>query len=70
MPLQDFHPAVSRWFSDRLGEPTTIVLGGGVCPAGAAWFASRLPRLPELIRPIYVQQGIIATPVESSVQLG
>jgi ATP-dependent Lhr-like helicase len=22
MPLQDFHPAVSRWFSDRLGEPT------------------------------------------------
>ena len=23
MPLHDFHPAVSRWFSDRLGEPTT-----------------------------------------------
>ncbi len=22
MPLHDFHPAVSRWFSDRLGEPT------------------------------------------------
>jgi ATP-dependent helicase Lhr and Lhr-like helicase len=22
MPLLDFHPAVSRWFSDRLGEPT------------------------------------------------
>ena len=21
MPLHDFHPAVSRWFSDRLGEP-------------------------------------------------
>jgi MFS family permease len=56
--------------ADRLGEPTTIVLGGGVCLAGAAWFASRLPRLRELIRPIYIQQGIIATPVESSVQLG
>ena len=23
MPLHDFHPVVSRWFSDRLGEPTT-----------------------------------------------
>src|SRR5262249_33651536 len=22
MPLHDFHPAVSRWFRDRLGEPT------------------------------------------------
>jgi hypothetical protein len=42
-----------------------------VCLAGAAWFASRLPRLRELIRPIYVQQGIIPAPVvESTVQLG
>ncbi len=56
--------------ADRLGEPTTIVLGGGVCLAGAGWFASRLPRLRELIRPIYVQQGIIATPVESSAPAG
>jgi MFS family permease len=56
--------------ADRLGEPTTIVLGGGVCLVGAAWFASRLPRLRELIRPIYVQQGIIPTPVESSVPAG
>jgi MFS family permease len=52
--------------ADRLGEPTTIVLGGGVCLVGAAWFASRLPRLRELIRPIYIEQGIIATPVVES----
>jgi hypothetical protein len=57
--------------ADRLGEPTTIILGGGVCLAGAAWFATRLPRLRKLIRPIYLQQGIIAPPVvESTVQLG
>lgn len=57
--------------ADRLGESTTIVLGGGVCLAGAAWFAGRLPRLRELIRPIYLRQGIIAPPVaESTVQLG
>jgi MFS family permease len=57
--------------ADHLGEPTTIVLGGVVCLAGAAWFATRLPRLREVMRPIYVQQGIIAPPiVESTVQLG
>jgi MFS family permease len=59
--------------ADRLGEPTTIILGGGVCLAGSAWFATRLPRMRELIRPIYLRQGIIPTPtpvVESSVQLG
>jgi hypothetical protein len=57
--------------ADRLGEATTIMLGGAVCLAGAAWFATRLPRLRELIRPIYIQQGIIAAPVaESTVPLG
>jgi predicted MFS family arabinose efflux permease len=47
--------------ADRIGEPYTIVLGGVVCVLGAAWFGSRLPRLRELVRPIYVQQGIIRT---------
>jgi MFS family permease len=57
--------------ADRLGEPTTIILGGGVCLAGSAWFATRLPRMRELLRPIYLRQGIIPTPVvESSLQLG
>jgi MFS family permease len=50
--------------ADRIGEPMTIVLGGGACVLGSAWFASRLPRLRELMRPIYARQGIIvaATP--------
>jgi ATP-dependent Lhr-like helicase len=28
MPLSHFHPAVSRWFSERLGEPTAAQLRG------------------------------------------
>jgi MFS family permease len=48
--------------ADRLGEPLTIILGGSACILGAAWFSSRLPRLRELIRPIYLQQGIIGGP--------
>ncbi len=24
MPLADFHPAVSRWFTERIGEPTSV----------------------------------------------
>ena len=48
--------------ADRMGEPVTIVAGGVACVLGSAWFASRLPRLRELVRPIYVQQGIIGAP--------
>jgi MFS family permease len=48
--------------ADRLGEPTTIILGGVACLLGSAWFWSRLPRLRQLIRPIYVRQGVIVAP--------
>jgi len=48
--------------ASRIGEPLTIVVGGVACVLGAAWFASRLPRLRELVRPIYMRQGIIGAP--------
>jgi MFS family permease len=48
--------------ADWIGEPMTIVAGGVACVLGAAWFASRLPRLRELVRPIYVQLGIVGAP--------
>jgi MFS family permease len=46
----------------RIGEPMTIVVGGVACVLGSVWFASWLPRLRELVRPIYLQQGIIGVP--------
>jgi MFS family permease len=52
--------------ADRIGEPMTIVVGGIACILGSAWFASRLPRLRELIRPIYVRQGIVSPPAEGA----
>ena len=48
--------------ADRIGESMTIVLGGVACVLGSVWFTSRLPRLRELVRPIYLQQGIIGAP--------
>jgi MFS family permease len=46
--------------ADRIGAPRTILLGGLACIAAGAWFALRLPRLRELVRPIYVERGILA----------
>ena len=45
--------------ADRIGEPMTIAAGGVACLLGAGWFASRLPALRELVRPIYVERGIL-----------
>ena len=48
--------------ASRIGVPATIQLGGAACVAGGIAFTFRLPRLRELVRPIYVRQGIIAVP--------
>lgn len=47
--------------AEHLGEQATIVLGGVACILGGLWFRSRLGRIREIIRPIYVERGIIAT---------
>ncbi len=45
--------------ASRIGAPLTLTFGGGICILGAALFASQLPAVRKLIRPIYVQMGIL-----------
>jgi MFS family permease len=56
--------------ADRIGAPWTIALGGVLCLAAAAWFASRLPTIRAATRPIYEARGIVPvhdeTPAPSS----
>jgi MFS family permease len=46
--------------ADRVGPPRTILAGGVCCALAAAWFAFHLPGLREIVRPIYLERGIIA----------
>ena len=48
--------------AERVGAPTTIAIGGAACLAGGAWFYSTLPRLGELIRPVYAERGLLVVP--------
>ena len=48
--------------ADRLGAPTAVLIGGVVCLLAGVWFATRLPGLRALVRPIYVERGILAPP--------
>ena len=45
--------------ADRIGPTNTIMAGGLCCVLAAAWFGFRLPELRVLVRPIYVERGII-----------
>jgi len=45
--------------ADRIGAPTTILLGGVACVLAGIWFAIRLPSIRAVLRPIYIQKGIL-----------
>jgi MFS family permease len=50
--------AVPGW-STLGGASATLVLMGAVTMAGGAWFFFKLPLLRKVIRPIYIQKGIL-----------
>jgi len=55
--------------ASRIGAPHTLMIGGVFCVFGAGLFAMQLPAMRKLIRPIYMERGIIpqvATAVASS----
>jgi MFS family permease len=43
----------------RFGAPTTLVWGGICCGVGSLWFYRKLPEIKRIIRPIYIELGII-----------
>src|SRR3954451_13078685 len=43
----------------KIGAPGTVIASGVVCIAGGALFASELPRLREVVRPIYRSLGVL-----------
>jgi len=46
--------------ADQIGAQRTILFGGLACIVAGIWFAFRLPLLRELVRPIYMERGILA----------
>ena len=52
--------------ADRFGSPATIAFGGVACVASALWLASKLPSLRAIVRPIYIERGILPVPAVDS----
>jgi MFS family permease len=57
--------ALAKW----IGAPETLLFGGAAVLVGGVVFATRLPALRELVRPIYVAKGILPPAPEADVQV-
>jgi MFS family permease len=45
--------------ASRIGAPATVRLGGACCVLGGILFARQLPKIRQIVRPIYTQMGIL-----------
>ncbi|MGH9503882.1 MAG: MFS transporter [Terriglobales bacterium] len=67
--MAPFGSLLAGALAHAMGAPRTVMLSGICCIAGAAWFATRLRAIRRLIRPIYMDLGIIP-PVNAMIQDG
>jgi MFS family permease len=69
MGVAPFGSLLAGALASRIGAQNTVMAGGLICVVGGLWFAKRLPKLRAMVRPIYVQKGIlreIATGIQSA----
>jgi len=52
--------ALAHW----IGAPQTVMITGTCCILGAAWFWSRRREIRDVVRPIYIEMGIVKAPPE------
>lgn len=58
--------------ASRLGAPLTVIIGGVLCILVAIWFSLQLKDIRRVVRPIYVELGIVpevATGLEAAASL-
>jgi len=65
--MAPFGSLLAGTLAHAMGAPRTVILSGACCIASAIWFATRLPQIRKLIRPIYRDLGILP-PVNAVMQ--
>src|SRR5262249_9047535 len=63
MGIAPFGSLLAGDLADRIGASATVLICGAGCLVGTLVFAGKLPSLRKLVRPIYVQKGVLAAPV-------
>jgi len=60
--MAPFGSLLAGALAHRFGAPHAVMITGACCLVGAAWFATQRAALRAVMRPIYIQMGIIPSP--------
>ncbi len=66
--MTPFGSLLAGGMAHLLGAPHTVIITGSVVILAGIWFATRLPAIREVVRPIYQAMGILPAPLETVVE--
>jgi MFS family permease len=66
--MAPFGSLLSGALAHRFGAPHTVMMTGSVCVLGSVWFTTQLKSVRDVMRPIYVEMGIMPGVQEPSME--
>jgi MFS family permease len=66
--MAPFGSLLAGSLAHRLGAPHAIMITGAFCVAGSIWFTTQLKSIRKVMRPIYVEMGIIRSELEPALE--
>jgi MFS family permease len=66
--MAPFGSLLAGGLAHRLGAPMAVMITGAFCLAGAVWFTTQLQSIRKVMRPIYIEMGIIESATEPSLE--
>jgi MFS family permease len=66
--MAPFGSLLAGWLAHRFGAPHAVMITGASCVAGAASFTTQLKSIRQVMRPIYIEMGIIRSNLEPAME--
>ena len=66
--MAPFGSLLAGSLAHRFGAPHAIMITGSFCLAGALWFTTRLKSVRAIMRPIYIEMGIMQSPFQPAME--
>ncbi|GGG80479.1 MFS transporter [Edaphobacter dinghuensis] len=66
--MAPFGSLLAGFLAHRVGAPHAVMITGTFCIIGATWFTTQLKAIRRVMRPIYIDLGIMQNPMEPAME--
>jgi MFS family permease len=66
--MTPFGSLLAGGLAHRLGAPHAVMITGAFCLVGSAWFSTQLKAIRKIMRPIYIELGIIRSELQPALE--